>query len=390
MDLRRPTGLIALAALGLALAGCSASTREVMQVETPAAAALAPVYASHRIFVATTRDRAGAAKTGEAFDGGRSARAAFAYVDVSVPPTHKAGEISWPRKGRNDPAKHFTTRDIGFYPVPASLQSALANDAAAKGGRALVFVHGFNTSFDEAVYRLAQIVHDSNYGGTPLLFTWASSGKPYDYIYDRESATAARDALEGTLRLVAASGAQRVDIIAHSMGAWVTMEALRQMAISGDSNLGGKLGDVLLASPDIDLDVFKSQMARIGKPRSPYIVLLSSDDRALRMSTLIAGNKPRLGDYASATDLSDYGVTVIDMSGQKSNTASNHHKFAENSLLLRLLGQRLSEPETLDGDNRQITDRIRDYARGLNRQMTQATNTALSAPTQPIERAPLQ
>src|SRR5690606_31302625 len=122
-------------------------------------------------------------------------------------------------------------------------------------GRALVFVHGFNTSFDDAVYRLTQIVHDSGYRGTPLLFTWASSGKAYDYMYDRESATAARDALEATLRLAASSGAERVDIIAHSMGAWVTMEAIRQMAIGGDSTLGGKLGDVLLASPDIDVDV---------------------------------------------------------------------------------------------------------------------------------------
>ncbi|MBX3531923.1 MAG: alpha/beta hydrolase [Rhizobiaceae bacterium] len=385
----RLTKLLAVAALAVALAGCTASVREVMQAEAPTAQPVAPGYAFHRIFVATTRGRAEDAKAREAFGGDRSARAAFAYVDVSVPPSHKPGELSRPRTGKDNPEKHLTTREIGSYPNPASLQAALANDAAAKGGRALVFVHGFNTSFDEAVYRLAQLVHDSDYRGTPLLFTWASAGKASSYLYDRESATAARDALEGTLRLAAASGASRVDIIAHSMGSWVTMEALRQMAIAGDATLGGKLGDVVLASPDIDVDVFKSQMARIGKPRSPYIVLLSEDDRALRVSSIVAGNQPRLGDYKKASDLADYGVSVIDMSKQKGNTGSNHHKFAENTLLLRLLGQRMSDPSSFDGGERTITDRISDYAKGLNDQMTRATNSALSAPTTRVERAAL-
>jgi esterase/lipase superfamily enzyme len=380
--------LAAVAATCFALAACAgAGARDLIADGAPGAGPVSAAGPQHRIFVATTRERGAEGK--EAFGNTRSSQAAFAYVTVSVPPSHRPGELSRPRAGRDDPAKHFIMRDIGAYRNTASMQAALATDAAAKGGRALVFVHGFNTSFDEAVFRLGQIVHDSGYRGTPLLFTWASSGKAYDYMYDRESATAARDALEATLRMVAASGASRVDIIAHSMGSWITMEALRQMAIAGDSTLGGKLGDVLLASPDIDVDVFKSQMARIGKPSSPYIVLLSKDDRALRMSTIIAGNQPRLGDYEKATDLADYGVVVINMSEQRGNTASNHHKFAENTLLLQLLGQRLSDPASFDGDQRQITDRIRNYAKGLNADMESAKNSALSAPTTRVERATL-
>ena len=295
--------MLARAALAIALsmlvAACAGGPgRDLIAESVPGAAdvpgAGGTTASVHRIFVATTRSRT--PQQGYAFGSDRSSRAAFAYVDVSVPPSHKIGELSRPRRGKGNPAKHFTTRDVGHYPSTPIVQAALANNAALKGGRALVFVHGFNTSFAEAVYRLTQLVHDSGYRGTPMLFTWASSGKPYAYMYDRESATAARDALEATLRLVAASGASRVDIIAHSMGSWVTMEALRQMAIAGDSDLGGKLGDVVLASPDIDLDVFKSQMARIGKPKTPFIVLLSGDDRALRVSSIIAGNQPRLGD----------------------------------------------------------------------------------------------
>ena len=129
---------------------------------------------------------------------------------------------------------------------------------------------------------LTQIVHDSGYPGTPVLFSWASGAKTTDYVYDKESASAARDQLEVTLRMLAQSGARRIDIVAHSMGTWVTMETLRQLAITGDRDLGGKLGDVVLASPDIDVDVFKSQMRRYGKPDKPFILLLSDDDRALQ------------------------------------------------------------------------------------------------------------
>src|SRR5690606_36940194 len=125
------------------------------------------------------------------------------------------------------------------------------------GGRALVFVHGYRTPFDGSVYRTAQIVHDSGYTGTPVLFSWASSGRTVDYIYDNNSATVARDGLEKTLRTLRAAGASRIDIVAHSMGNWLTMEALRQFALTSDRDIGNSLGDVILASPDIDVDVFK-------------------------------------------------------------------------------------------------------------------------------------
>src|SRR5690606_37574274 len=137
------------------------------------------------------------------------------------------------------------------------------------GGRALVFVHGYRTPFDSSVYRAAQIVHDSGYKGTAVLFSWASTGRTVDYIYDNNSATVARDGLERTLRLLHAAGATRIDIVAHSMGNWLTMEALRQLAISEDHKLARSLGDVVLASPDIDVDVFKSQLRRIGRPERP-------------------------------------------------------------------------------------------------------------------------
>ncbi|HUW74684.1 MAG TPA: alpha/beta hydrolase [Methyloceanibacter sp.] len=79
------------------------------------------------------------------------------------------------------------------------------------------------------------------------------------------------------------------------MGNWVTVEALRQIKISANKPPIRKLGAVVLAAPDIDIDVLKAQMRRFGKPRKPFFIVLSRDDKALRFSNFIAGGKQRLG-----------------------------------------------------------------------------------------------
>ena len=147
--------------------------------------------------------------------------------------------------------------------------------------------------------------------------------------------------------MLAKSPAKSIDIIAHSMGNWLTMETLRQLAIAGDRDLGGKLGYVVLASPDIDVDVFKKQMKRYGKPDRPFAVLLSDDDRALKISRLIAGDKARVGDYSDAEDLASLGVTVVDLTSIKSSDRLNHAKFADNPILVQLLGDQLKVPASL-------------------------------------------
>ncbi|MEQ1942762.1 alpha/beta hydrolase [Mesorhizobium sp. VNQ89] len=312
------------------------------------------IAGNHSIFVATTRQASSDAKV---FSNSRSPKLNFARVNVTVPKYHKTGQIERNKPGKPaDPTQFFTATEVVAYDAQPQFSNALSADIAARGGRVMIFIHGYNTSFDSAVYRATQIAHDSGYPGTPVLFSWASGGSTKDYVYDRESASVARDQLEVTLRVLAQSGARRIDIVAHSMGTWVTMEALRQLAITGDRDLSGKLGDVVLASPDIDVDVFRSQMRRYGKPDRPFFLMLSEDDRALRLSGILAGNK-RVGDYKNAADLAELGVVVVDLSKEKSGDSLNHTKFADNPNLVRMLGQRLREDDGYATD-RQVTDRI--------------------------------
>ncbi|MER8824611.1 alpha/beta hydrolase [Mesorhizobium sp. M0991] len=342
-----PSKIFLVVAFALALAGCAGQNTHDLLNKTTITVPASDIAATHKIFVATTRQRA-TKEPRQVFDGDRSPTTSFASVEVTVPKIHQLGAIERVKGSANsNPAKDFTATGVTFYEGAPQFAKAVGADIAMRGDRALVFVHGFNNGFDDGIYRLTQIAHDTKYPGTPVLFSWASSGKTTGYIYDKESANAARDDLEATLRMLAKSRAKSIDIIAHSMGTWVTMEALRQLAITGERDLGGKLGYVILASPDIDVDVFKKQMIRYGKPDKPFAVLLSGDDRALRLSTLISGDKPRVGDYGDAADLASYGVSVVDLTKTKGVDRLNHAKFADNPFLVQLLGDRLRAPAGL-------------------------------------------
>ncbi|AZO01843.1 MULTISPECIES: alpha/beta hydrolase [unclassified Mesorhizobium] len=333
-------------AFALALAGCAGPTHDLLN-RKPVSAPASDIAARHEIFVATTRQQA-TKDPRQVFDGDRSLTTGYARVDVTVPKIHQVGAIER-AKGPADsnPAKQFTATDVVHYADASQFAKAVGSNIAIGGDRALVFVHGFNNGFDDGVFRLTQIAHDTKYPGTPVLFSWASSGKTTGYIYDKDSSTAARDDLEATLRMLAKTRVKSIDIIAHSMGTWLTMEALRQLAITGDRDLNGKLGYVVLASPDIDVDVFKKQMIRYGKPDKPFAILLSGDDRALKLSSFISGDKPRVGDYGNAADLASYGVVVADLTNTKGGDRLNHAKFADNPILVQLLGDRLRTPAAL-------------------------------------------
>jgi esterase/lipase superfamily enzyme len=302
----------------------------------PEAGFLRPVAATaagataHTILVATTRKRDD--RPGTFFGGERAKPLDYAKIEISVPERHKAGEIEWASEAPGNPKTDFVVRQAAYLDGEKEFVRSLNAQLAMRprGSRkVLLFIHGYNTMFAEGLYRFAQVVHDSKSPAVPVLFTWASRGQLTQYVYDTNSATSARDDLERTIRLAFASDAEQVNILAHSMGNWVTVEALRQIKISGGLSQIGKLGNLVLAAPDIDIDVFKSQMQRFGKPRKPFYIVLSKDDQALRASSFIAGGQQRLGADGNTAELAALGAVVIDMTDVKATDSSHHGKFAQ-------------------------------------------------------------
>ncbi len=323
---RRSPSVWAIVLVAFCLVGC-ASRPETGFLSAVAYSPSGTV--DHTLLVATTRERDD--RPGTLFNGDRASSIDYAELTVSIPPNHKRNEIEWATTPPGDPNVNFVVRDAKYLDGDKAFLQALNAQLALRppGSRnVFLFVHGFNTMFAEAVYRGAQLAHDSKAPGVPVLFTWASRGQATAYVYDLNSATAARDALEHTLRLLLRSNAEKVNVLAHSMGNWVTVEAFRQIRLSGDLPPANKIGTILLAAPDIDIDVFKSQLRAFGKPQKPFYVVLSRDDRALFLSRTIAGGVTRVG-ASDAAELAALGASVIDLSDVKAEDPTNHDKFVQ-------------------------------------------------------------
>lgn len=285
MPVRWPPLFLALL-LVTALAGCAVRPGPEVLSEVPAPAAGAKLVT---VYVVTTRERA--APGGNVFTTGRAAAPNYAAFTISIPPGHRPGEIEWPL-GAPDPARSFAIVQQSVLD-----RQTFERRIAAHGDRTRVgvFVHGFNQNFQEALFRLAQMSADADIAGVPILFAWPSEASFRGYVADREAVTFSRDALTGLLATLAQRRrADGVALVGHSMGGWLAVEALRQLRLTGRHAVLDRL-DVVLSAPDIDTDVFRAQMAVIGRLPRPMVVLVSPDDRALSAASRIAGARPRIG-----------------------------------------------------------------------------------------------
>lgn len=293
---------------------------------------------SERIFVATTRtigdDR-------DRFGRGRSEQVSFARYDVNIPPRREAGDIRWPPKaGTPDPERHFMTTAEVRHADNRSFRADLAAELArlpADQRDAVIFVHGFNNTFSEGVYRIAQLSHDLDMPGAIVHYSWPSAANPLGYVYDRDSALFARDGLERLLAEVDAAGARRIILVAHSMGSALTMEGLRQAIIRDGARAKSRIGGVVLISPDIDVDVFRAQAHAMDGLPQPFLIFGSNRDRILNLSARLAGEPERLGNLSDVSRVADLDVTFLDVGAF--SEGAGHFTLAQSPTLISLLGR---------------------------------------------------
>lgn len=263
----------------------------------------------------------------------------YAQFDVSIPPDHKSGEIEWPRGSRVDAATDFVTRKEMLFAQPREFRAALRAELMQRSRanrEAVIFVHGYNNTFAEALYRVAQLKHDLDIPGVAVSYAWPSLAQPLGYAYDRDSVLFGRDGLQDLMRQVVESGADRIILVAHSMGTLLTMETLRQIAIGRDRRLMDRIGGVVLISPDIDVEVFKTQARDIGRLPQPFIVFTSKNDKILRLSARVSGDGVRLGELEDVSALKQFPITFIDVSAFYTG-GSGHFTVGNSPSLIRLL-----------------------------------------------------
>ncbi|OAE46562.1 alpha/beta hydrolase [Ochrobactrum sp. 30A/1000/2015] len=371
----------ALLVLVSLLTGCASRPEGVL---VPVGDTASPGTTKVNLVVATTRRPSD--NPGILFSGERDKLVSLNEIVVSIPPekNRKAGEVQWPKKLPPNPQKDFTT--VSVTPVKTDVEMAgWVRPHLTKSRRVMVFVHGFNNTFEDSVYRFAQIVHDSGADVAPVIFTWPSRASVFDYNYDKESTNYSRDALEQILRaIVREPEVKDITVMAHSMGSWLTVEALRQMAIR-DGRVNAKITDVILASPDLDVDVFSKQFLAMGKQHPRFTLFTSRDDKALALSRRISGNIDRLGQIDPSiepyrSELERAGITVIDLTQLKAGDRLNHGKFAASPEVVQLIGKRLVAGQTITDSQVGLGDRLGAVAIGTAQGVGTAASLVVTAP----------
>ena len=345
--------LLTVAAIASAVFCCGCSGRLAQGALVPVAQADTEGISLVPVLVATTRSRS-TANAGEMFDSRRAEGVSYASVIVSIPPdaARKTGEVQWPTSLPGSPRESFVTVSANHLDKQSFVSDLSAGAKRNERGNVLVFVHGFNNRFDQAVYRFAQITHDSGAPAIPVLFSWPSRGVVGLRAYqdDLESANDSRNALEQLLDTIGGNvNVKEVTILCHSMGCLPTLEALHSKALHA-GRIGNKVKNVMFVAPDVDINLFRTQMREMGRARPRFALFVSQDDRALRLSRSIGGGVTRLGQVDPdqepyKADFRREGVMVFDLTGLRGRAHSR--AFREVTSVMGMIEQRFAEGQQM-------------------------------------------
>ncbi len=297
-----------------------------------------PVAKVQPVFVATSRNEEGGVPP--AYGGERAREIHYAEYDVSIPPNRGPGDLALP--GRTaDPTTDFVTVGSERYANEAAFIAAVNKVLAplsAEDRHITLYIHGYNTGFAFSVLRAAQVAEDYRLKGPVVVFSWPSAERPTHYVYDRDSTLYSRDQFVQTVKALAKTRATGINVLAHSMGGFLVMEGLSRLALGGDQATLNKVSAVILAEPDIDVDVFRTQVAGLDLRRLGVVVLVSDRDRVLLLSSFVAGGTPRLGEPQNLETLRRLGVIVVDLSNFSDGTFAEHNAFQRSPELLAMIG----------------------------------------------------
>lgn len=302
-----------------------------------------------QVFVATLRQ----SDPESLFGSGRNSAIQYLNLAVSVPKNRKPGEIRSGRKHPN-PERDFVIADLQRLAGTGAFRSDLRQNLAQRQGNdreVTVFVHGYNNSFSDGVFRSAQMLQDFNLPGPMVHYSWPSAAHPLGYAYDRDSVLFARDGLEQLLRDVHAAGPRRVLLVGHSLGTMLIMETLRQIEIRSPGWVQKHLSGVVLISPDIDLDLFQMQANRLRKLPQPFAIFTSRNDRALKVSTRINGSQARLGTVTDPRKLANLPVLLFDVSKFAQEAGTRHFTPGTSPTLIELLSRGVELNRAFSNDN---------------------------------------
>jgi esterase/lipase superfamily enzyme len=257
----------------------------------------------YRVWFGTNRALVAEHAAERRFGPGYCDEISYGYCRVLIPKHHTLGWVGrfpWYKRLILGRRGRMQIRETAVMPADdffAELHSSL-HELPDSEKSLLLYIHGYNVSFVEAALRAAQLGADLKTPGETAFFSWPSSARAINYAGDIAAAEASEGMLAGFVEdLVQKSGAERLHVIAHSMGNRVLIRAIQSVAqrLLDDTRL--RFGQIFLAAPDVDARVF-TKLGRVYPSLSERTTLyISEQDFPLALSTTLhryprAGFKP--------------------------------------------------------------------------------------------------
>lgn len=289
----------------------------------------------------------------------------FGYTrtnDLSCGVMHTAVPPAKLPNGKDVFAKNTGTNAFSCGAGAESVAAYIAKAAHAKNcASVLIYIHGFDTGFETAVLRAAQMASDTQWRCEAAAFSWSSTGKRDTYDQDSANVEAAAPEFAALLSALEKSGL-RTDIVAHSIGTKLTLRAL-------GATQGQSADQVIMAAPDIGVSSDNDEFAALDRAASSHFqhltIYASREDAALAISRRLNNGVPRLGrdpraayrENAQRTDVIDASDAPGDVWGHNYFNFS-YEMLADMSLTLadipaqaRLQSRAGAEPTLLPGDD---------------------------------------
>jgi esterase/lipase superfamily enzyme len=270
---------------------------------------------------------------GDSFEAGYGARVDdrvhLGCCDVVIPASHRIGELGSPWIRRILSGTDDRLRVHQLVPMEAErFWTGVRASAASfppEQRHALVFIHGYRVSFRDAALRAAQLGYDLGVKGPVAFFSWPSRATLMGYPADGSAVEASEGAITRFLiRFARDCGADRVHVIAHSMGNRPLLRALQRIVPASRQEPAIRFGHLVLAAPDITRQLFLEVADDYRRLSHRTTLYVSHEDRALRTSFRLHG--PRVGLAPPVTCVP--GIDTVHVANVD-RTLLGHSTFAE-------------------------------------------------------------
>jgi esterase/lipase superfamily enzyme len=293
---------------------------------------------------------------------------------VSIPTLHRIGRIERPRnlavwgvavyQQSFDPLRHFTVLTNAPIAPPTLAESVNATAGVANSPRkeALVYIHGYNTSFNDALYRTSQLSYDMTFEGTAFLYSWPSAERVSQYFADVSNSEASERYLQEFIELLRSKcDFTYVHFLAHGLGVVPLMRSLNRMNATGP--LACAIGEIILAAPDMNADLFENLCSTIRPLARGITVYASRNDKALNVAASLSA-RGRAGEIKADGPLVGPIADIIDVTAETDDLIGHSYFSGRRSVLAdirQLLASGPRPPPSKRSGLREIQGRLGTY-----------------------------